>query len=125
MVKTRAIFFYVNAAGGKGPNQLSRVQLVPKFALVNVEFRVPLEDETPADDTPVSEERLSAMREIVNDAVERIKRDAAPKTWVKVLPKALARLRAHSFVLDVSDDGYYWYDPEEVPRKRAPDQAWR
>ena len=119
-VKTRAIFFYVDAAGGKGPYALSDLRLVPSFALIDVEFRVLREDEP-----PVSEERLSAMREIVNDAVEHIKRDAAPETWVDALPEALARLGAHGLVLRGPRGGFHRYDPEEVPGKRAPDQAGR
>ena len=109
MAKTEAYFFYVDAAGGKGPYQLSKIRLVPAFALVDVEFRALSE--------PVSEARLSTMREIVNDAVERIKRDAAPGTWVDALPGALAPLREHDLVLRGPSGGFHWYDPQEVPGK--------
>ncbi len=108
-VKTDAHHFYVDAAGGKGPYELSTIRLVPSFALVDVEFRAVRE--------PVSEARLSAMRAIVNDAVARIRRDAAPETWVDALPGALTDLREHGLVLRGPSGGFHWYDPQGVPGK--------
>lgn len=108
-VKTDAHFFYVDAGGGMGPYQVGKIRLVPALGLVDVEFRALSE--------PVSEARLNAMREVVNEAVERIKRDAQPGAWVEALPEALAGLREHEFVLRGPSGGFHWYDPPEVDGK--------
>jgi hypothetical protein len=106
-VSTPAHFFYVDGTGSKGPWQLGKITLVPAFAMVDVEFRALSE--------PLPEERMSAMRAIVNDAVQRIRRDAAPETWVEALPQALAPLREHDLALRGPSGGFYWYDPPEEP----------
>jgi len=114
-VWTRADIFHVDGAGANEARQLSIIRLVPSMALVIVEFDSPRKQERIHNLRPVSEARLSAMRAIVNDAVERIKRDAAPETWVDALPEALARLREHDLMLCGPSSGGYRYDPQEVP----------
>ena len=108
MLSAEAHFFYVDAAGGHGPYKLGTIVLVPALAVIQVEFRV-----LPR----VSEASLDAMRSIVNEAAERLKRDAAPETWVNALPAALAGLRQHDFELDGPKGGFYQYDPPEAPGK--------
>lgn len=98
--------FFVDAAGGSGPYQLGMVRLVPSLALAEVEFRAVRE--------PVGEERLSAMRTIVNDAVARIRRDAPPGTWVDALPAALASLQEHGLTLRGPSPGGYWRALQEM-----------
>lgn len=117
MVWTPAHNFYVDAAGGDEPRELSSIRLVPSIAVVVVEFRATREQERIHNLRPVSEARLGAMRAIVNDAVEHIKSDAAPETWVDALPEALAGLREHDLVLRGPSAGGYTYDPQEVPGK--------
>jgi hypothetical protein len=93
LVSYPAHYFYVDSPGKQGPWNHVTVRLVPDFSIIETEYR------------------LEALREIVDEALERLRRDAAPGEWVARLPGLFSRVVEQGYVLRGPSPGGHWHDP--------------
>ena len=75
------------------PPGVGRLVIVPGLGLIQV-------DPLPA-----------AIRQTVNEAVERLRRDVAPDAWIEKLPEALSPLRERGYEVRKPTDVWHWHDP--------------
>jgi hypothetical protein len=95
--------YIVDSPGEKGPWNHATIRLFPDFPLIETEYE--LED----------------LREPVEDAVSRLKRDVAPAEWVAKAPGMLSAVLARGYVLrgPVSWNHVHDPGPSSPPPPRA------